>query len=312
MIRTMIRRTTRLLTGTALGLGLAFNLMPADALAAPVEVAAVAASASDGPALWVVRDEDSTIYLFGTVHVLKPDTDWCRPEIQAAFDASSELWLEVANVDDMAVAVPLIQRLGISQDKSLFDGLTTNDLNRIQLATLDLGLPMEALSPFRPWYAGMTLSMAPLTKAGYDPTSGVEMVLKAEAVEDGKVVKGFETIEQQLNFFAGLPEPVQLAYLRQTLDDYSEATTMLDELVADWAEGDIASLDRDVGQEMKREAPVLFKALLADRNADWAEQIEDLMEGSGTSFIAVGAGHLTGADSVQVYLARKGITAERI
>lgn len=308
MTRQTVFRIARRLAGAALGLFLVAGLAAPSAFALPV----AEPQASDGPALWVVRDEDSTIYLFGTVHVLRPETEWRRPEIQAAFDASSELWLEIADVDDQAAAVPLMQKYGVSMERSLFDGLNTSDLNLISLAAGDLGVPMEALSPYRPWLAGVMLSAAPILKAGYDPQSGVEMKLKAEAEAAGKNIRGLETMEQQFQIFSGMPDQAQVAFLRQMLEEYDQAVAFLDGIVADWAEGDVAGIDRTVGAEMADQSPALYRAMLANRNADWAEQIDSLMDGQGAVFIAVGAGHLAGEDSVQAYLARRGILAERL
>ena len=304
---TPLARFGRRLVGAALGL-----LLVAAALPQPASAFAADESAPAGPALWVVKDQDSTIYLFGTVHVLRPETQWRRPEITAAFEAASELWLEVADVDDQAAAVPLVQKYGLSPDPPLLDRLETRDLNRLSLASHDLGVPMAALNPYQPWFAAVTLSMTPVAKAGYDPQSGVELILKAEADEAGKTVRGLETMEEQFQILSGMSDEAQLAFLSQTLGDYAGAVRLLDGIVADWAAGDIEDIDQAVGAEMAREAPGVYRAMLADRNADWAEQIDAMLDGSGTAFIAVGAGHLTGADSVQAYLAKRGIATERL
>ena len=149
-----------------------------------------------------------------------------------------------------------------------------------------------------------------LSKAGYDPTSGVELVLKARAEAAGKPIHGFETIDKQIGILAGLPDDEQLVFLRETLKDYENAATKLDEMVEAWARGDVATLDRVTITEMKEASPALYQAILVDRNTDWANQIQTLLEGSGTAFIAVGAAHLTGDDSVQAILQKRGVTVE--
>jgi uncharacterized protein YbaP (TraB family) len=164
---------------------------------------------------------------------------------------------------------------------------------------------------FRPWYAGLTLSLAPLKKAGYDPASGVEITLKARAEAAGKPIHGFETIEKQVLILANLPQDIQLEFLRSTLKDYDEATTELDAMVDAWSSGDVARLDQVTNRDMKAEAPDIYKALLTDRNAGFADQIQTLLAGSGTAFVAVGAAHLAGDDSVQAMLEARGIAVER-
>jgi uncharacterized protein YbaP (TraB family) len=136
------------------------------------------------------------------------------------------------------------------------------------------------------------------------------MVLKARAEAAGKPIHGFETIDKQIGILANLPDDVQMAFLRETLKDYENAVTMLDTMVEAWAKGDVATLDRVMVEEMKEASPALYQALLVDRNTDWANQIQTLLAGSGTTFIAVGAGHLTGDESVQAILQQRGVTVE--
>ena len=179
-------------------------------------------------------------------------------------------------------------------------------------AAQTMGASGAALDPMRPWLAALTLSVAPLVKAGYDPQSGVELVLKARAAAAGKEVAGFETIDEQVRILAGFPEAAQLAFLRSTLEDFENATTELDGLVEAWADGDVRAIDRLGVQPMRRENRAVYDALLVRRNTNWANQIETMLEGSGTVFIAVGAAHLAGGDSVQSILGRRGVRVERI
>lgn len=265
-----------------------------------------------GPALWVVKDADSTLYLFGSVHVLRPTTGWASPRVQAAFDSASDIWFEISNPDDQAAIVPLIQQRGLSLDTPLSSRLTPEENTQLDEAAKAMGASAAQLQPMRPWLAALSLSVAPLVKAGYDPKSGVELVLKARAEAAGKPIHGFETIDKQIGILADLPDDVQLAFLRETLKDYDEATVKLDEMVADWARGDVPAIERLMVQEMKTDSPALYQALLVDRNTDWANQIQTLLQGSGTAFIAVGAAHLAGPDSVQAQLKARGVDVEAV
>ncbi len=164
---------------------------------------------------------------------------------------------------------------------------------------------------FRPWLVGLNLSIAAIVRAGYDPQSGVELVLKARAEAAGKPVHGLETIDRQIGILAGMSEADQLAFLRSLLEAWEDATVELDRMVGAWATGDVALLEEIAVDEMQSQSPVLYEALLVQRNTDWANQIQTLMEGSGTIFIAVGAAHLAGDDSVQEILADRGVVATR-
>lgn len=298
--------------GVAGGLALfvAIAGVPADALAQTAAPAVPAPIEGEGPALWVVKDADSTLYLFGSVHVLRPTTGWASPRVEAAFDSASDIWFEISNPDDQAAIMPLIQQHGLSPETPLSSRLTSEENAELDAAAKAMGASAAQLQPMKPWLAALSLSVAPLIKAGYDPKSGVELVLKARAEAAGKPIHGFETIDKQIGILAGLPDDVQLVFLRETLKDYENAATKLDEMVEAWARGDVATLDRVTITEMKEASPTLYQAILVDRNTDWANQIQTLLEGSGTAFIAVGAAHLTGDDSVQAILQKRGVTVE--
>lgn len=311
-LRSSVSTFARGAIGVAGGLALfvAIAGVPADALAQTTAPAASAPIQGEGPALWVIKDADSTLYLFGSVHVLRPTTGWASPRVEAAFDSASDIWFEISNPDDQAAVMPLIQQHGLSPETPLSSRLTPEENAELEAAAQAMGASAAQLQPMKPWLAALSLSVAPLVKAGYDPKSGVELVLKARAEAAGKPIHAFETIDKQIGILANLPDDVQMAFLRETLKDYENAVTMLDTMVEAWAKGDVATLDRVMVEEMKAASPALYQALLVDRNTDWANQIQTLLEGSGTAFIAVGAGHLTGDDSVQAILQKRGVTVE--
>lgn len=302
----------RRLMGTAAAAALGLGLGLAVIAGAPAPVLAQDAVAESGkPALWVLRDADSTIYLFGTVHLLRPETVWNSPVVDQAFNSADQIWFEIENPDDQAAAMPLIQRYGIDRQTPLSSRLNASEQSQLNTAAEAMGLTGPAFEPMRPWLAALTLSMAPLTKAGYDPESGVELVLRARALEAGKPIDGLETIEEQLQILAGMSEDAQMAFLRSVLSDYENATVELDRLVDAWAVGDVETLEEIGVTQMRAEGEEFYQRLLATRNANWAGQIDTMMDGEGVIFIAVGAAHLAGDDSVQVLLEQRGFTVER-
>ena len=262
--------------------------------------------------MWVVSDADSTIYLFGTVHLLRPDTQWRTPELDAALAEATELWLEVPNVDDQAAAVPLIQQYGLNMGGEPLSSLLTEEENaQLAAAAAAIGVPIQATEVMQPWLVGLQVSVAAAVRAGYDPASGVDTRLKASADESGTVVRGFETLEQQIRFFHDLPQDIQLQFLRQSLATWEEADEMIDAMVETWAVGDVEGFEEIFLDEMQSDWGDLYDVLIVNRNTDWTGQIQTMLEGSGTTFIAVGAGHLAGEDSVQSMLAARGVTVER-
>lgn len=306
-IRRVGGASARLLAGTAMGLGLFVAVAGVPDIALAQE-----AAPAQGPALWVVSDEDSTIYLFGTIHLLRPETQWRTPSLDAALAEASTLWLELADVGDQAAAMPLIQQYGLNLQGPPLSSLLTDEENaQLAAAAAALGVSPQDMDVTQPWLAGLQVSLAAIAKAGYDPASGVDMRLKASADEAGTPVRGLETMEQQFRFFHDLPQEIQLQFLRQSLATWEEADTLVDQMVDLWAAGDVKGFETLIVEDMKREWGMLYDVLLTQRNADWADQIQTMLEGSGATFIAVGAAHLAGDDSVQSMLQDRGVTVTR-
>lgn len=302
--------------GGLLGLGLAAALLASAPgafaqTAAPAAVSSVPVAEGDGPALWVVSDADSTIYLYGTIHLLRPTTAWGSARVDRAFDSASEVWFEVQDPDDQSAIGPIVQRLGVSPDRPLSSLLTAEEFAALDAAARGLGASGAQLDPLRPWLASLQLAVAGILKAGFDPQAGVDRILIARANAAGKPVQGLETAEEQLGYIANLSEDAQLDMLRSSLEDFAEAETLLDQMSTAWATGDVAGLDRLVVAEIRAESPELYEAIFVRRNRNWADQIQTLLAGSGTIFIAVGSGHLAGDESVQEILEDRGVTVTR-
>ncbi len=274
--------------------------------------AVVAAPAGSGPGLWVVKDADSTLYLFGTIHVLKPDTPWGTAQVDRAFASADEYWFEIADLSDQSGVMPIIQAKGVSPDRPLSSLLNAEELADLDAAARTVGATAAQLDPLRPWLASLQLALASIQKAGYVASNGGDQILHARAAATGKPIKGFETAPQQIGFIADMSEDAQLAMLRSGLKEFDQADAMLDRMVTAWSTGDVEELDTLIGQEMKTESPEMYAVMLTNRNANWVDQIESLLAGSGTAFISVGAGHLAGADSLQVLLEQRGIRVERL
>lgn len=264
------------------------------------------------PALWKIQDADSTIYLFGTVHVLRPTTQWRSPVLDGALKSSDELVLEVIGADDMAVMQPLIVKYGIDQSTPLSKKLTAAQWEQTKVYGQGMGMPTAALDAFRPWMAAITLAMGPMIKAGFDPKKGVEQVLTAEMKAGGKNLAALETAEQQIRFFADLPQADEVALLQSTLEEVEEGPEKLDKMVKAWADGDLASLEGQFITEMRTKYKPLYGTLIVARNTAWADELKTKLDGKGVSFVAVGAGHLVGPDSVQTLLAKRGVKVERV
>ncbi len=282
---------------------------------AALAVMGLASPAFAQPAFWVIKDADSTIYLLGTIHLLKPETQWRTEKLDTAIAESDELWLELPTTNAAAMQgdmMVLVSRYGLSPTDRLSKKLTEAEVKTLDEAARLAGLSAGQLDVFRPWFAALTISSAAMTRAGYDPASGVDS--KIEGIFRARNIKpkGFETAEEQIKVFAGMSPTQELEYLRETMEEYHDAPTELDAMVKQWASADIDGMEKMFVTEMKQEEADLYAALLVNRNANWVVKIENMLKGSGTSFIAVGAAHLIGPDSVIAMLGAKGVTAERV
>ena len=299
----------------ALGLAKLARLMRRTLAAAIVTVSAFCAPAMAQPAFWVVKDADSTIYLLGTVHLLKPETVWKTDKLLAAMKEAQQLWLELPTTDPQAMAPEMLQlvtKYGLSPGTPLSKDLTPEEMKTLDEAAKLAGLSASQLNIFRPWFAALTLSNAAMMRAGYDPMSGVDM--NVEAIFKARDIKpnGLEMAEQQIKVFADMTREEELAYLRTTMEEYKKASTELDLMVEQWSHGDIAGLEKMFVTDIMDESPELYDALLKNRNANWVVRIQEMLKGRGTIFIAVGAGHLIGDDSVLAMLKAKGVSSERV
>ena len=279
---------------------------------APAASIGTYAPEGSGPGLWVIRDADSTLYLFGTFHALQPDTPWRTAAADAAFASADEYWFEVADLTAVGDAGSIIMQKGLSPSRPLSSLLTPDEMASLDKAARTVGLSGAQLDPMRPWFASLNLALATITQAGFKAENGGDHVLHAMAEATGKPIKGFETVPQQIGFFADLDEDSQLQVLRSSLADFEAGADQVNQMVKLWAIGDVDGLDDMIGKASRTDAPKMYETIFTARNKDWANQVEHLLQGSGTAFISVGAGHLAGPDSLQVQLEARGIRVERV
>jgi uncharacterized protein YbaP (TraB family) len=259
----------------------------------------------------MVRDKDTTIYLFGTIHVLKPGIAWFEAGVAKAFQASEELVLEIADQGDAAAQARMIQRAMTPDGPPLTGQIPAPAREKLIGLLGEAGLPQAAVDRMKPWFAAVTLTAMPLRKLGFDPANGAEETLRAAARSAGKPVRGLETSEEQLALFDSLDHDLQIALLIETIDEQSKVEQTLETMIAAWSAGDPVALAATLNGEMDGE-PELEKRLLLDRNDRWADWIKARLETPGTVFLAVGAGHLAGKGSVQDALAARQIKSRRI
>ncbi|MEQ1779853.1 MAG: TraB/GumN family protein [Hyphomonadaceae bacterium] len=266
------------------------------------------------PALWRISDADTTIYLFGTIHMLPPGASWRSAAVDAAIADSKAAYFETDIEGDPRTRTELVQRLGLlDPSRRLSDMLTPDKASVLAAAAARVGYPMSVLETQRPWFAAVTLSDAAIRAAGYASDEGVETVLRGEAEAAGKEVRFLETMERQLSALSDLPEAVQLRYLAYSVSDIETVGPALASMVNAWRAGDVAALSRLLIDEDMARLPEMQDALLTRRNAEWAAQLKSLLDAEpGHFFVAVGAAHFAGEEGLMAQLKLRGVASERL
>lgn len=281
--------------------------------AAPAPAAAAAPALPDiDPAMWVVRDADTTIYLFGTFHMLDGKSDWFNDEIRTAFDASDEVVLEAIAPENPAALAPLVMKYAVDPTgRKLSDKITPAAKAKLDKELAAIGVPAGAFDMFEPWFVATTLTTLGAQKIGLTGDNGPEAAIAKAAKTSAKPVGELEGMEAQLALLDKLPEDQQIIFLGQTLDGMEKIGDAFRPMMAAWASGDTEALVTLMNEGMDSNSD-LYRTLFSNRNANWAEWIDTRLDRPGIVFMAVGAGHLAGKDSVQDLLAKRGIQSARV
>jgi len=277
-------------------------------------LAAAPAQPQAHPALWKLSDADTNIYLFGTIHILPAGTNWLDPSIKQAVDSAQSLTLEAVLDQDPTLVATVLMKMGTAKGlPPLAERVPPAKRAQLVAMVKASGFPPAFLDGMKSWAAAIMLTGAALQQIGVDAAAspGVEPQLTALFRSANKPVDGLETAEGQLGFFDRLPESAQRAFLVATLDDPAKAKADFAKMLGAWAKGDPAAIEKAFADDPEF-TPELRDLLIRQRDRNWADAIAKRLDQPGTVFVAVGAGHLVGPDSVQKMLAAKGLKVERV
>lgn len=253
------------------------------------------------PALWSFSDEDTTVYLFGTVHLLRPGVDWkSEPVARAVSEAGLVVFeADTSSAEAQRQLISFYTEHGVFGDGTrLSQMLTEKEKADLADAVDQIGWPMGAIEPMQPWRAAIDLSVKVMLDGGFDPRAGVEHVIEQEAQANGARFQFLETVDEQLGGLATLPVCDQLDFLMVTIDSLDATSTSLDRLVGEWLDGDVSGISALMANPEALGSEEVFRVMLTERNRRWVPKILSLLEEPGTVLVAVGAGHLAGEVSV--------------
>ena len=276
-------------------------------------LAAAGSEARDQHVLWTVEGQRNTLYLLGSIHVLRPGDGGLPLAAERAYDDAEQLVMEIdldAAAADPSAMLATMQQAALLPEGKTLRGVLGADYESIQERAGESGLDLAMLDRFAPWFVATLLLQMELAKRGFAPELGIEARLASRAIGDGKPIQGLETAEQQFAVLGGMPLAEQKRFLLMTLEESTQLDAQVDELVGAWQAGDTDALARMLSDEFD-DFPELYRPLTEDRNRVWVEQLDDLLDDRDDYLVVVGALHLVGRNSVVDLLRQRGYTVTR-
>jgi uncharacterized protein YbaP (TraB family) len=288
---------------TAILLSLMFTLLISTGLDARQNQQAV----TQKHCLWEVETSTNKVFLLGSLHLLKSDAYPLAAEIDSAYGLSPKVVFEtdIGAMEDPAVQARMLNMAMYPEGQTLLQHIPQEMQKALKKKLADLGLPLEPLVRFKPWFLAVTLTTLELQRLGFSPLSGIDVHYYGRASSDEKELDFFESIDYQLDLLGNMSADDQKSFLGQTLKDLEIAAQMADDMMRYWQNGQVEKLHSLLFKSFE-DYPQIEDRLLLQRNKDWVEKIEVMLGGPENVFVVVGAGHLVGPRSVIDLLRQKG------
>ena len=261
-------------------------------------------------ALWELHGKHNTVYLLGSIHVLRPSDYPLAPAVLNAYGNANAILMEVnlAEIDIQRMQTELLASARLPEGKTLPAIMGDARYKRAQDLAREVGIDLGIFDAFAPWFAAEAISQLQLQQLGFQPKSGVEMFFLERARTDGKSVAGLETVHDQIALFDALSMDEQADYLVSSLEEAHDLPKEVGAMVHAWASGDTQWFADELKSEIGRD-PVLYESVLVARNRKWVPKIEALLNDDKNYLVIVGTAHLVGQGSVIALLKKDGIAA---
>ena len=273
------------------------------------------AALADGSlhALWEIHGRHNTVYLLGSIHVLRPSDYPLAPAMLNAYSAAQGIYMEVnlQELDSQAVQAEMLSSAIMPEDKGLPAVLGKERYGRAYALAHEVGVELPSFDQFAPWFAAEAISQLQLMHLGFEPHSGVEAYFLERARTDGKSVAGLETVHDQIALFRNMSLDAQAEYLISSLEQAHDLPREVDEMVRAWQHGDTEWFTNELKSELGGD-PQLYQSVLVARNRKWLPKIEALLKDDKNYLVIVGTGHLVGRGSVIDLLKKDGIGATQL
>jgi len=267
---------------------------------------------ADAP-VWRVTDGESTVYLGGTVHLLRPEDYPLPEEFDQAYEGSSELFFEtdISSMNDLSVQAQMLQQLTYRDGRTLRDVLDKEAYAALETYTAEVGMPPMMLEQFKPGMIISALQVLEFQRMGFTP-QGADAFFNTQALIDGKSIGALETLDEQIGYLAAMGEGNESEFIMMSLEELDSTAKLIDEMIGAWRAGDSEALRTLFVDDMLRRAPAVYDSLLRQRNLRWVPQIEAMFDDLDTEFVLVGAAHLVGADGLVELLRARGYDISKL
>ena len=264
--------------------------------------------------LWRFTSNTSTLYLAGSLHLLKQGLYPLPTQYEQAFNLSNKLVLEVTTdqISPSEIYAKTQAAARLTKQRYLRESFSAQDYSQLASTAALYGVQLQALQSYKPAMVYTQLSLMGFIALGYDPDLGVEEHFsKSKASKD---ILQLESLDRQLGFLFAQPMATQIAVLMDTVQQFNEIETVASDLVRAWAAGDDATMatliaDQNGASDLIKD---FSKQLLDQRNEDMSEKIARYLNTEESYFVLVGAAHLAGPNSIIKLLEKNGLRGERI
>ncbi|HUI59598.1 MAG TPA: TraB/GumN family protein [Steroidobacteraceae bacterium] len=266
-----------------------------------------------GSPVWAIRGDHNTVYLAGSIHLLKAADSGLPAAFDHAYRGSKELVMELAmdKIDPTQIAGWMLEHGMLRDGATLRSTIGEERYRRVSQEADRMGVPMEAVDQLEPWALGLQLLELRYMQLGFDPQQGVEQQLQQRAQADGKPISGLETVDEQLGVLQGMSYPDQARFLDMIITEMQDVEGETQTVINAWRSGDSDKLAALLSDEY-RSFPTLYRMLVTDRNRRWVPQIEKLLHGNQDCFVIVGALHLVGNGGLLDLMRRDGYKPEAL
>jgi len=263
--------------------------------------------------LWEVHGKHNTVYLLGSIHVLRPSDYPLSPAVLAAYADAKSLLMEVnlEEINSEQVQAEMLGSAVLPGGKTLTEVLGKERYGRADGLARGVGVDLSMFDQFAPWFAAEAISQLQLTQLGFQAESGVDMFFMDKARSDGKNVAGLETVHDQIALFQNMSLDTQADYLVSSLEQAHDLPKDIDSMVRAWQHGDAQWFATQMQSEFGRNSR-LYDSIIGARNRKWLPQIEALLGDDKNYLVIVGTGHLVGQGSVIELLKKDGIGATQL